>query len=182
MDEIVVVSGLPRSGTSMMMQMLAAGGMPVSADDHRPPDRHNPHGYFEDVRVRRIEEDAEFLGTLRGRAVKVVAPLVRSLPACHRYRVLFMLRDLESVLRSQARMLGEKPGASHAPSALRAALAAARDVSLAHCREVPFVALKVVAYEAALRTPRTVAAGIADFLKPCALDVDRMAAAVRSPA
>ena len=182
MAEIVVVSGLPRSGTSMMMQMLAAGGLSVSADAHRPPDRHNPYGYFEDARVRRLAEDASWLETLDGRAVKIVAPLVRHLPAAHRYQVIFMTRELDAVLRSQARMLGEDPGPVGGRSALRAALEAARDASLAHCRTAPFMELHVVAYETAVSCPRRVASEVAGFLRGHGLDPTRVAAAVRPPA
>ena len=48
---ISIVSGLPRSGTSLMMQMLAAGGMPIMSDEIRAPDTHNPRGYLEDRRL-----------------------------------------------------------------------------------------------------------------------------------
>lgn len=102
---IVVVSGLPRSGTSLVMQMLAAGGMPVRFDDHRPPDAHNPRGYLEDRRVRSLQRDNGWVADAEGHAIKVVSPLLTALPAGFEYRVLFLRRDLGDVLRSQSRML-----------------------------------------------------------------------------
>jgi hypothetical protein len=105
--EVVVVSGLPRSGTSMMMQLLAAGGVPLLADDHRPADRHNPRGYLEYEPVRRLREDSSWVAHAAGKAVKVVAPLLPYLPPGPRYRVLFMKRPLAEVVASQRRLLGE---------------------------------------------------------------------------
>ena len=102
---VTVVSGLPRSGTSMMMQMLAAGGMQVLADDVRRPDPHNPRGYLEFEPVKRTAKDASWLSNAAGKAVKVVHLLLPDLPAAHDYRVVFMHRDVEEVLASQAAML-----------------------------------------------------------------------------
>lgn len=111
-DTIVVVSGLPRSGTSMIMRVLAAGGMPVLTDERRRADAHNPHGYFEFEPAKRLPVDSSWLARARGKAVKVVSPLLRHLPATFRYAVLFVHRDLEQILASQNDMLlahGETP-------------------------------------------------------------------------
>lgn len=105
---MTVVSGLPRSGTSLAMQMLGAGGMPLLYDDVRPADAHNPAGYFEYVPVLRSARDVSWVAGARGRAVKVVAPLLRHLPASHAYRVLLMRRDLREVITSQDRMLAQR--------------------------------------------------------------------------
>jgi hypothetical protein len=102
---IVVVTGLPRSGTSLMMQMLHAGGLPVLCDDQRPADDSNPAGYFEFEPVRRIDRDTSWLTRAEGKAVKVVSPLLRHLPNSHDYRLIFMTRDLHETLRSQSTML-----------------------------------------------------------------------------
>ncbi len=104
---VVIVSGLPRSGTSMMMQMLAAGGVLPLADDHRPADNHNEQGYYEDRRAASLGKDAAWLPEARGRAVKIVAQLLPALPAGEglSYGVLFMERDLSEVLASQRDML-----------------------------------------------------------------------------
>src|SRR5205809_5271301 len=99
--EIVVVSGLPRSGTSLMMQLLHAGGIPALTDHIRAPDTDNPRGYFEFERVKKVKEDAAWLPDARGKVVKMVSQLLYDLPATERYRVVFMERDLEEVLASQ---------------------------------------------------------------------------------
>lgn len=104
-DAVVLVTGLPRAGTSLAMQMLAAGGVPLLVDDARPPDASNPRGYLEYAPVRAIARDAAFVARARGRAVKVVAPLLRHLPAGERYVAIWMERDLGEVLASQAAML-----------------------------------------------------------------------------
>lgn len=106
-EPVVVVSGLPRSGTSMMMQMLAAGGVPVIADDLRQADESNPQGYYELERVKELDKggDTGWIRDARGHAVKIIAYLLRFLPQDLNYRVVFMLRDLDEVLASQAKML-----------------------------------------------------------------------------
>ena len=103
--EIVIVSGLPRSGTSLMMQMLSSGGLPVMTDDARPADVDNPRGYFELERVKAIRKDSSWLPQARGKALKMVSLLLYDLPADERYRILFMERDMEEVLASQRKML-----------------------------------------------------------------------------
>ena len=102
---ITVVSGLPRSGTSLMMQMLRAGGMHLLVDDQRPADEGNPNGYFEDARVKRLERDASWIREAEGKVVKVVSLLLQALPREHRYQVVFMERDLEEILASQRKLL-----------------------------------------------------------------------------
>jgi predicted AlkP superfamily phosphohydrolase/phosphomutase/tetratricopeptide (TPR) repeat protein len=110
-DDIVVVSGLPRSGTSMIMQMLAAGGLPVLTDGLRQADADNPRGYFEYAPVRNLHQDAAWLKEAKGKAVKIVAPLLPYLAAGFAYRVILIERRLDEVLESQSQMLirrGEK--------------------------------------------------------------------------
>jgi len=103
---VIVVSGLPRSGTSMMMQMLDAGGVEVLTDNLRLPDEDNPKGYYEYEAVKATAEDPSWLDDAGGRAVKMVYRLLYDLPADRRYRVVFMKRDLEEVIKSQEVMLG----------------------------------------------------------------------------
>lgn len=104
---VVVVSGLPRSGTSLLMNMLAAGGLPVLTDGVRAADADNPHGYFELERVKNLEHDADkaWLRDARGRGVKVISHLLKELPADNYYKVLFSVRDLGEVVASQNTML-----------------------------------------------------------------------------
>jgi hypothetical protein len=103
--DIIVVSGLPRSGTSLMMQLLHAGGIPALTDHLRVPDTDNPRGYFEFERVKKIMEDVAWLPEARGKAVKMVSQLLFHLPVTERYKVVFMERDLGEVLDSQEKML-----------------------------------------------------------------------------
>lgn len=104
-EPLIIVSGLPRSGTSLMMQMLAAGGVEVVKDNHRIADANNPRGYLEDKRVRSLHLDTCWLGEAEGKALKVVSPLLHLLPEIHSYRILFMERPLAQVLQSQRTML-----------------------------------------------------------------------------
>lgn len=104
---ITIVSGLPRSGTSMMMKMLGAGGLPLLTDGVRTPDDSNPDGYFELEAVKDLDKgvDLSWLETARGQGVKVLSPLLLYLPERHNYRVIFMQRPLQEVLASQNTML-----------------------------------------------------------------------------
>jgi len=104
-NEIVVVSGLPRSGTSMMMRMVTAGGIEAVEDGERQADADNPRGYFEFERVKKLKEDASWLEGARGKAVKIISFLLLDLPPSHPYKVLFMRRTLQEVLASQRQML-----------------------------------------------------------------------------
>lgn len=111
---IVIVSGLPRSGTSLMMQMLQAGGMPLLTDAQRPADADNPQGYWEYEPVTRLHQDASWLHQAEGKAVKVVSPLLQYLPPQYTYKIIFMQRPLPEVLASQAVMLQRRgaPGST----------------------------------------------------------------------
>jgi hypothetical protein len=103
---ITIVSGLPRSGTSMMMKMLEAGGIPPYTDHIRTPDDDNPKGYYEFERVKKLPEgDTAWLPDAKGKAVKVISALLEHLPAEYNYRVLFMQRKMDEILASQTQML-----------------------------------------------------------------------------
>lgn len=103
---VTVVSGLPRSGTSLMMKMLAAGGLPILTDHQRPADEDNPHGYYEFERVKQLERgDMGWLAGARGKAVKVISALLPHLPPTYSYQVIFMEREIDEVLASQRKML-----------------------------------------------------------------------------
>src|SRR5215813_5059662 len=104
-SEILVVSGLPRSGTSLMMQMLAGGGLEVVTDHVRAADTDNPRGYYEFERVKKIKQDASWLPQMRGKAFKMVSQLLYDLPPSERYRIIFMERDFDEMLLSQEKML-----------------------------------------------------------------------------
>jgi LPS sulfotransferase NodH len=104
-DSIIVVAGLPRSGTSMMMRILDAGGIPALTDQIREADVSNPLGYYEFEPVKRTKTDASWLLNARGKAVKMVYRLLYDLPSNYNYRVLLMQRTLAEVLSSQRAML-----------------------------------------------------------------------------
>jgi hypothetical protein len=104
-DFIVIVSGLPRSGTSMMMQMLMAGGMRIVTDEIRKADEDNPRGYWECERVKKLKEDKAWLNECFGKAVKVISMLLFDLPSHYNYKIIFMQRKIEEVLASQKIML-----------------------------------------------------------------------------
>jgi len=103
--EITIVSGLPRSGTSLMMQMLDNGGLPVVTDQIRTADTDNPKGYYEYEQVKAIKRDTSWLPATRGKAFKMVSQLLYDLPASEAYRIIFMERDLDETLLSQEKML-----------------------------------------------------------------------------
>ena len=115
---IVIVSGLPRSGTSMMMKMLAEGGMPVITDELRRADVDNPNGYFEFETVRQMSAgDVSWLEKAGGKAVKIISALLEYLPSNYFYKIIFLERDIQEILASQHKMLAnrdEKPTANDA--------------------------------------------------------------------
>lgn len=117
---VVVVSGLPRSGTSMMMQMLHTGGLEVLSDGVRAADEDNPRGYYELEAVKRTRQDASWLEHAEGKAVKMVHALLTDLPTDRPYRVILMRRKTETVVKSQSVMLARlgRDGADLDPDTL----------------------------------------------------------------
>lgn len=110
-DYLTIVSGLPRSGTSMMMRMLEQGGLPVIVDNIRKPDEDNPQGYYEFEPVKKTKDDPSWVNGSAGKAVKMVYRLLYDLPTGHQYRVIMMRRNLDEVIKSQEVML-ERSGKS----------------------------------------------------------------------
>ena len=111
---ITVVSGLPRSGTSMMMKMLQTGGLELLVDDIRTADEDNPKGYFEYEKVKRLHKDSSWIDEAQGKVIKVISLQLFHLPAHYQYRVVFMERTLEEIVQSQNVMLkrlGQKAAA-----------------------------------------------------------------------
>lgn len=110
---IVIVSGLPRSGTSMMMRMLEAGGIPPLTDSLRIADPDNPEGYYEFERVKQLDKgDTAWLADTQGKAIKIISALLRHLPSTYSYKVIFVERHMAEVLASQRKMLARR--AAHA--------------------------------------------------------------------
>jgi hypothetical protein len=178
---IVVVSGLPRSGTSMMMKMLAAGGLELVTDHVRSADEDNPRGYFELEKVKQLDknEDKSWLADCRGKGIKIVSSLLPELPGDYHYRVLFMRRHLQEVVASQNKMLvrrGENPEPDKNERMVRSYTMHLRKIEFLLDEEPNFTALDVD-YTGVLEDPKGCAARIGSFLK-MKLDADRMSAAV----
>ena len=176
---ITIVSGLPRSGTSMMMRMLEAGGMPLLTDGIRTADDDNPKGYYEFERVKQIENDQAWLEDARGKAVKMIAALLKYLPAEYEYHVIFMRRNVAEVLASQRRMLVHRGEATDAVPDERMA-----DLFQKHVEQVeawlaqqPNMAVLYVEHGDVLENAVSEARRISEFVSG-ALEVEAMAAAV----
>jgi len=178
-DVITVVSGLPRSGTSMMMKMLVAGGMQALADHTRTADESNPNGYFEFEGVKAIEADSSWLHDARGKAVKIISALLKHLPAEHHYKVIFMRRKMEEVLASQKQMLISNGGTDTGVSDERMAEAFRRHVGAVESwlRGQPNLEVIYVDYNEALQSPARHAAAIRQFLA-APLDTTAMSAVI----
>jgi hypothetical protein len=180
---IIVVSGLPRSGTSMAMKMLEASGVPLLTDRHRPADESNPYGYFEFGPVKDLERagDQSWLPRARGKAVKIVSFLLTWLPETYDYRVLFMHRDLDEVIASQKAMLVRRDEAAKSA----ADDDAMRRVYAEHLQQMErFMASRQcfrrlpINYRSVIEHPGAEALRICDFLSRPRVDVEQMAAAI----
>ncbi len=122
-EKITIVSGLPRSGTSMVMKMLEAGGIPPLTDHIRTADDDNPKGYYEFERVKKLKDgDIAWLPDASGKAVKIIAALLTHLPSDYEYRVLFMRRNINEILSSQSKMLRNRGEESKVDDATMAEL------------------------------------------------------------
>ena len=178
---IVVITGLPRSGTSMAMKMLQAGGLPLLTDGARPSDESNPEGYFEFEPVKQLDKngDLAWLRAARGKGVKIISWLVTWLPELYDYRVIFMQRDLDEIIASQNQMLArrEEPGDTAGDSRTRKVYADhLKQVARLLARRRCFRTLSV-SYRDAGEDPTRQARRISEFLDR-SLDVDRMVAIV----
>ncbi len=178
-SEVIVVSGLPRTGTSMMMNMLHAGGLPVLTDHRRAPDDDNLRGYFEYEPVKSLRTDAGWLPDARGRAVKIIAMLLQHLPDTETYAILLMRRHLDEVIASQHRMLerSNRPGGRITDDQLRTLYQ--RQYDSAHAwAERPNARLLTVDYNALVHDPAPAVRAICSFLYHHPLDADAMSAIV----
>ncbi len=104
---ITIVTGLPRSGTSLMMQILNKSELDIFSDGIRQKDISNPEGYYELEAVKGIVRDNSFLKNALGKVVKIVAPLPIYMDKSLSYRVIFMRREIDEVLKSQEKMLNK---------------------------------------------------------------------------
>lgn len=176
---LTVVSGLPRSGTSMMMRMLEAGGIAPVVDGQRAPNDDNPLGYYEFEPVKQLAQDSSWVAGSVGRSVKVIYKLVQDLPPNVAYRVIFMQRDLDEVLSSQEVMMrrdGLDPDAIGRDVLLR--LFQTDVFEFRRWAEAqPNIAIFYADYKRTIAEPAAMAAEIATFLgQP--MDTEAMAAMV----
>jgi hypothetical protein len=163
-DFITVVTGLPRSGTSMMMQMLAAGGLPPLTDGQRTADEDNPRGYLEYDKTKSLRSDNTRLAEAKGQAVKVIAQLLECLPQGN-YHLILMQRDLSEVVRSQRAMLDRsgKQGAKLSDEQLGNAFSKQLLMvdRILEARNLPVLR---VSYRSCIESPRVAAAEVNQFL------------------
>jgi hypothetical protein len=172
---ITIVSGLPRSGTSLMMQMLAAGGLAVLSDGERKADTDNPRGYLEWERIKQLPKEPSLIAEAEGKAVKVISQLLLSLPDVHEYRVVFMQRPLPEVLKSQDAMLRRRGTLEPAVDTSPIEKAFQRHLIEVDCwlNGKSNVRVLRVHHQGALREPKVTAEAVAEFLK-IPLDVEAM--------
>ncbi len=180
-NSIIIVSGLPRSGTSLMMQMLAAADIPILTDKNRKADANNPRGYFEWEAVKHLADDNRPLLGAQGKAVKIISHLLPFLPERINYKIIFMSRDLQAVIQSQNKMLGpdrkKKKGISNSKL---------RDLYRNHLNEIHFWLKQqnnctyiTIEYEHVLKKPLETALQVQSFLE-IKTDTEAMARQVDS--
>lgn len=163
--EIVIVSGLPRSGTSLMMQILEKGKVPILTDNIRVADSDNKKGYYEYEKVKSLARDNSWLHLSEDKAVKVVSHLLQYLPNNFRYKVIFMIRDLDEVILSQNKMmsgLGTKDSSSDLEM---------KNIFEKHLSDVksyleskPFVSTRFINFSDCIADPEDTSKKIIDFL------------------
>jgi hypothetical protein len=177
-DYVTIVAGVPRSGTSVAMQMLAAGGLEPLTDHVRQADEDNPRGYFEYEPVKHTKEDAGWLDAAAGKVVKMVYRLLYDLPEDRAYRVVLMKRDMREAVASQRKML-ERLGRPAPPPDEQMAALLEKEVAACERWLAERANLEVVTvdYNRLVVDPVPAARRLAEFLGP-GLDAEAMAAAV----
>jgi hypothetical protein len=174
--DFLIVSGLPRSGTSLTMQLLAAAGVPIMTDDTRPADESNVLGYFEWQEIKKLPKNPFVIEKARDRAVKVISMLLPSLPKKHRFRIIFMQRSIEDVAASQEK-LRQRRSTSSPPDRekMTAWLRDHRDRIVELLREAPNVDLLEIDYDDLIANPRPNLEKIAQFAGIDPVKIDKMA-------
>ena len=181
-NTIVIISGLPRSGTSMMMQMLVAGGLPVFTDNRRQPDEDNPRGYYESEKVKHLHKDTSWLQDVNGKGIKIISHLLPHIlkEKEYSYRILFMERNYDEILASQKQMLSRqnKKGAKLTDTLLKNTFykQLERIHAILLVRQIPTMYFN---YEECVNNPEDTAKAVNQFLG-FSLDLSAMAGAVDS--
>ena len=176
-NEIVIVSGLPRSGTSLMMQMLASGGIEPLTDQIRQADTDNPRGYFEFERVKKIKEDKTWFPSARGKAVKMISQLLYELPKTESYKVIFMRRDMDEIIASQERMLQRRGNAIPDRAMIKEALNTHLEKLFSWLQNQEHLDFIQINFNQLVRTPEQLIQPLSHFL-PCPLDVEEALKAI----
>jgi len=177
--DFLIVSGLPRSGTSLMMNMLDAAGVPIMTDSKRAPDEANPRGYFEWEEIKKLPRNPSIIERAVGKAVKVITMLLPSLPRKHRYRIIFMQRDVEEIAGSQRKLRQRLAGTqAEDPQKMISSLTQHRDRALQLLRNTSTVELLEIDYADLVENPRATAERVAEFAKIDNDKIDNMAAVV----
>jgi len=178
--DFIIVSGLPRSGTSLMMQILQAGGVSLMTDGLRVADEDNPEGYWEWEEIKKLAKDPRILSKAEGRAVKVISALLPSLPGKHRYKIIYMLRPVQQVVDSQWAMLARQ---GKQPRSEKPHLIETQEHHSRHIREVlkksDRVELLEVSYPDLVADPSATISQIATFLGEAFTDGPKFAPCVR---
>jgi predicted AlkP superfamily phosphohydrolase/phosphomutase/tetratricopeptide (TPR) repeat protein len=163
--EFIIVSGLPRSGTSLMMQILRAGGIPVMTDELRAADEDNPEGYWEWEEIKKLPNNPGILLQARGKALKIISALLPALPLSHRYKIIFMTRPIAQVVESQWAMLARQ---GKAPGLDKQRMAVALDQHSRHIRQTLAASSRVelleVSYADLVANPQPLIDELAKFL------------------
>ncbi len=178
--ELVVVSGVPRSGTSMMMQMLEAGGLEIFTDQERTADDSNPKGYYEHEVVKNLAKNKKWIPQAKNKAVKIIAQLLRHLPMNFRYKVIFMERDIYEIVQSQQSML-TRNGKNIKKDTLPIALLEAYKKTIEDVKiwkeNKPNIEMLIIGYQETIQNPFLTAMKVYDFLGKN-LEPEKMAAIV----
>lgn len=173
---IYVVSGLPRSGTSMMMKMLEAGGVTPLVDNIRTADDDNLQGYYEFERVKAMKDgDVAWISEAQGKVIKVISALLESLPAEYTYKIIFMEREMMEILASQRKMLERrgKPGNPAEDGKFSELYGKHLDKVKAWLANKPNMKVLYVRYNDMVRDPADYAKKVAEFLG-AAMNVEAM--------
>ncbi len=180
--EFTIVSGLPRSGTSLMMQILRAGGMDIMHDGIRTADDDNQEGYWEWEQIKALRKNPRIIEQAGGKVIKIISALLNCLPSHHRYRILFMRRPVPEVVDSQWKMLANR---GTVPRSERAHLISAQEKHLAsllgNLRKSPHVDLLEIHYPTLVHQPATILPKLAEFMGPAFHGTPESLAAVIKP-
>ncbi len=173
-EPIIVVSGFPRSGTSMLMKMLEESGLTLYQDGERDKDEHNPEGYFEHERVKNLGLKNDWLHEARAKVIKVVSPLLRYLPSSETFKVIWIKRPLTEVIVSQEVMKGKKKEQVMKNFPFQMAMEMQQEESRLEnwLKMQPTMELYTVDYYDCMEDPEKVLGGLADYLK-LPLDIEK---------